>query len=121
MKLKPTNNKYDESVPVSPDNPRPMTREELFHFEQQRPHLKGIGRVMIELGLWIIEEPLSPVNMTYPDPMSEEMDYPIKIRRSVLNELIQEDPIFGDLEDQKVARGLWVIIEDVDDAPDSDR
>lgn len=75
---------------------------------------------MIELGLWFIPEPLSPQDLTYPDPMHEDMVHPFKIRRSVLNQLIKRDPIYKDMEEQKVANQIWEIIEDQEDIPDSD-
>ncbi|MDD3039087.1 hypothetical protein [Bacteroides sp.] len=43
----------NSNVPT-PENPRIVTKEELFHFEKCRPYLTGIGEVMTELGIWKI-------------------------------------------------------------------
>ncbi|GAA5262114.1 hypothetical protein [Methanocalculus sp. MC3] len=120
MKKKNANNKYDDNVPVSPENPLPMTREMIFAFEHWSPEMKGVGRSMIKQGLWFVPEPLSAIDQTYPDPLTEEMAHPFKIRRSIMDQLIEREPFYKDLEEQNVRNQVWMIIEDHDDTQDSD-
>jgi hypothetical protein len=43
-------------APASIDNPRFLTRQEIEEFEATRPALKGIGRIMVRAGIWVIVE-----------------------------------------------------------------
>lgn len=67
---------------------------------------------MLELGFWVIQTPISLVDQTYPDPLTEEMVYPFKISRSTLNDLIKLNPIYKDLAEDNVAAHVWIIVED---------
>lgn len=120
MKRKPKTNTYDPSIPASPENPRSVTREMIFALEHWHPEMRGVGRSMIKRGIWVIPTPLSPVDQIYPDPLTQDMVKPFKIPRSLLNQLIERDPVYKDLEIQNVSNRSWEIIEDLDETPESD-
>lgn len=40
--------------PASRDNPRTVTRDAIDAFEKSNPALQGIGRVMLDMGIWIL-------------------------------------------------------------------
>ncbi len=43
-------------APATRDRPRLVTRETIEIFESNNPALKGIGSIMVDLGIWILDE-----------------------------------------------------------------
>lgn len=41
-------------APATKENPRRVTRETIEVFEANNPALKGIGAVMLDMGIWVI-------------------------------------------------------------------
>lgn len=41
-------------APATKENPRLVTRETIEVFEANNPALKGIGAVMLDMGIWVI-------------------------------------------------------------------
>ena len=42
-------------TPATRERPRLVTRETIELFEKTNPALKGIGAIMVDLGLWVVE------------------------------------------------------------------
>lgn len=42
-------------APATRERPRLVTRETIELFEKTNPALKGIGAIMVDLGLWVVE------------------------------------------------------------------
>ena len=43
-------------TPATQERPRLVTRETIELFEKTNPALKGIGSIMVDLGIWILDE-----------------------------------------------------------------
>ncbi|MDN7013042.1 hypothetical protein FGW20_08315 [Methanoculleus sp. FWC-SCC3] len=43
-------------APANREHPRLVTRETIELFEKTNPALKGIGRTMVDMGLWVVDE-----------------------------------------------------------------
>lgn len=43
-------------TPATQERPRLVTRETIEIFESNNPALKGIGSIMVDLGIWILDE-----------------------------------------------------------------
>lgn len=43
--------------PATKDNPRHVSQDAIDAFETGNPALKGIGKAMVALGVWIVSEP----------------------------------------------------------------
>lgn len=42
-------------TPATRDRPRVVTREMIEVFERNTPALRGIGAIMVDLGVWVVE------------------------------------------------------------------
>lgn len=42
-------------TPATRERPRLVTRETIEIFESNNPALKGIGSIMVDLGIWVVE------------------------------------------------------------------
>ncbi len=42
-------------TPATQERPRLVTRETIEIFERNNPALKGIGAIMVDLGIWVVE------------------------------------------------------------------
>jgi len=42
-------------TPATRERPRLVTRETIELFEKTNPALKGIGSIMVDLGIWVVE------------------------------------------------------------------
>lgn len=42
-------------TPATRDRPRPVSREMIEVFEYHNPALRGIGKIMVDLGVWVVE------------------------------------------------------------------
>ncbi|MGC9435896.1 MAG: hypothetical protein ACP5C4_07435 [Methanomicrobiales archaeon] len=47
------------SQPATRDSPRYLTWEHIDAFEKANPSLAGIGRIMVERGVWVVVDDLS--------------------------------------------------------------
>lgn len=46
--------------PASRENPRIVTRDAIEAFETANPALQGIGRVMLDMGIWVLGSNINP-------------------------------------------------------------
>lgn len=107
----------DTFIPT-PGNPRIVTRELIYHYERNNLSKRGIGKKMLELGLWVISTPLTRWDATFPDPLVDDMySTPRMFTRSHIVELIRDDPNFKAEADEMIAKEIWVVIDDPDVPP----
>ena len=65
-----------EVIPATRENPRPVTHELITVFEKNNPVLQGIGEIMLDLGIWVLD------GNENSDTMSERASAPGEARTS---------------------------------------
>ncbi len=65
-----------EVIPATRENPRPVTHELITVFEKNNPVLQGIGEIMLDLGIWVLD------GNENSDAKSEQVGAPDRTRTS---------------------------------------
>lgn len=101
---------YHEESPATPENPRIVSRELIYHFERGNPSRRGISRLMLKSGIWVLPDDLSLWDQTFPDPLTEDVyNTPHTLTREYLDDIALTDPLFKEYADDMIKKGIWVV------------